>query len=267
MVINTVLKDIQTKGFEVVKQRKSGGEYVSGVLISDRLSDNDQSCSYLKTKVFSQDPIRPKANMTSSKLSTDSNQVNADSSIDQKLVARVKKGDKKAFDLLVVKYQGRVASIISRYVSDYHEVADVTQETFIKAYRAIERFRGDSAFYTWIYRIAINCAKNYLQAKGRRPPSFDVDVNDAQHLTNASRLKEVASPEAFLEKDQLEKVIKQALDSLPEDLRVALTLREFDHLSYDDIAEIMACPVGTVRSRIFRAREVIDKEISAMRDN
>jgi len=234
---------------------------LSNILITPRLSDNDSSCvisSSMKIR-------RPAAEMVINNNATNLNSSSPDSSIDQKLVARVQKGDKKAFDLLVIKYQGRVASIVSRYVSDYHEVSDVTQEAFIKAYRAIDRFRGDSAFYTWVYRIAINCAKNYLQAKGRRPANSDINIDDAENLSSVRYLKELATPENILDKDQLEAVIKQTIQSLPEDLRVALTLREFDNLSYENIAEIMACPVGTVRSRIFRAREAVDKEIMAMR--
>ena len=220
------------------------------ILISKALGDN-----VVKLK-------QKKINMTNT---TPSSPIAADASIDHQLVQRVQRGDKSAFDLLVTKYQSKVASVVSRYVSDYHEVADVTQESFIKAYRAIDRFRGDSAFYTWIYRIAINCAKNYLQAKGRRPPSRDYEVEDAELNPNASALKDTSSPENILGKDQLETVIKNTIKGLPEDLRVALTLREFDNLSYDEIADIMGCPVGTVRSRIFRAREAIDNEIKAMR--
>lgn len=194
-----------------------------------------------------------------------SNQVNTDTNIDHQLVLRVQRGDKTAFDLLVTKYQNKVASVVSRYVTDFHEVADVTQEAFIKAYRAIDKFRGDSAFYTWIYRIAINCAKNYLQSKGRRPPTSDFELDEAELNPGARALKDNASPESLLGKEQLESVIKNTIKALPEDLRVALTLREFDNLSYDEIADIMECPVGTVRSRIFRAREAIDTEIKAMR--
>lgn len=182
-------------------------------------------------------------------------------SIDQKLVERVKAGDKRAFDLLVQKYQHKIIGLIGRYVYDQHEALDVAQEAFIKAYRAIPNFRGESAFYTWMYRIAINTAKNHLVAKGRRPPDVDVDVEDAQHFEGASDLKDIANPENSLYRDELERVVKQALDALPEDLRVALTLREFEGLSYEDIAQVMDCPVGTVRSRIFRAREAIDKEV------
>jgi RNA polymerase sigma-70 factor (ECF subfamily) len=184
--------------------------------------------------------------------------------VDQKLVARAARGDKQAFDLLVLKYQGRVASIISRYVSDYHEVADVAQETFIKAYRALGKFRGDSAFYTWLYRIAVNCAKNYLVAKGRRPPGSDLDSADAEHLSEGYRLHDNQSPEHLLGTQQLEEVVKRSILALPEDLRVALTLREFDGLSYEEIAQVMECPIGTVRSRIFRAREAVDHAIQGL---
>ena len=179
--------------------------------------------------------------------------------VDQQLVERVKAGDKRAFDLLVKKYQHKIIALIGRYVYDHHEAQDVAQETFIKAYRALPKFRGDSAFYTWIYRIAINTAKNHLVARGRRPA--DVDVDDAQFFEGDNQLKDIATPENQLYKDELELVIKRALNKLPEDLRVALTLREFDGMSYEEIADVMDCPVGTVRSRIFRAREAIDKEI------
>jgi len=227
----------------------------SAVLILKSLSDNDAS--------FTQNKQSMMQSTKASKLEIE----NPDSSLDHKLVLRVRNGDKKAFDLLVVKYQGRVASVVSRYVKDSHEVFDVTQEAFIKAYRAINSFRGESAFYTWLYRIAINCAKNYLQSRGRRPPSSDVDVSDAEHLVSAYHLKDIATPETIHYSNQLEQVIKRTIDQLPEDLRTALTLREFENLSYEDIAVVMACPVGTVRSRIFRARETIEKEINAMRDS
>jgi len=183
------------------------------------------------------------------------------SAIDGQLVKRVQAGDSRAYDLLVKKYQHKIIGLIGRYVYDHHEALDVAQEAFIKAYRALPKFRGDSAFYTWLYRIAINTAKNHLVAKGRRPPDVDVAVEDAHYFGGDSELKDIESPENNLYRDELEAIVKRVLDKLPEDLRVALTLREFDGLSYEDIANVMDCPVGTVRSRIFRAREAIDKEI------
>jgi len=185
---------------------------------------------------------------------------------DQQLVERVQKGDKRAFDLLVLKYQHKIAGLVSRYIHDSHEVLDVTQEAFIKAYRAIGRFRGDSAFYTWLYRIAINTAKNYLVSRGRRPPDSDVDVADAEYFEAATKLKETDTPENELMKDELERTVNKAINQLPEDLKAAVTLREFDGLSYEEIADIMQCPVGTVRSRIFRAREAIDNAIAGLLD-
>ncbi len=177
--------------------------------------------------------------------------------VDKKLVERVQAGDKTAFDLLVRKYQHKIIALIGRYVYDFHEAQDVAQETFIKAYRALPKFRGDSAFYTWLYRIAINTAKNHLVSRGRKP----VDVDDAQFFEGDHQLKDIATPENELYKDELDLVIKRTLNKLPEDLRMALTLREFEGMSYDEIARVMDCPVGTVRSRIFRARETLDKEI------
>lgn len=182
--------------------------------------------------------------------------------VDRQLVERVKAGDKRAFDLLVKKYQHKIIGLIGRYVYDSHEAMDVAQETFIKAYRALPKFRGDSAFYTWLYRIAINTAKNHLVSRGRRPANVDVD--DAQYFEGDSELKDVDTPENCLYRDELEAVIKDTLNKLPEDLRMALTLREFDGMSYEDIAGVMECPVGTVRSRIFRAREALDKEIKPL---
>jgi RNA polymerase sigma-70 factor (ECF subfamily) len=182
-------------------------------------------------------------------------------STDSQLVLRVQRGDKRAFDLLVLKYQFRLQAIVARYIRDDHEVADVTQEAFIKAYRALPNFRGDSQFYTWLYRIAINTAKNYLVSKSRRPANSDIDIVDAEQFANNERLIDESSPENALFKDELEKVINDTLSSLPEDLRTALTLREFEGLSYEDIAVVMDCPVGTVRSRIFRAREFIDDSV------
>jgi RNA polymerase sigma-70 factor (ECF subfamily) len=186
---------------------------------------------------------------------------------DQQLVERVQNGDKRAFDLLVIKYQHKMISVVSRYVRDSHEVQDVVQEAFIKAYRALGNFRGDSAFYTWIYRIAINTAKNHLVSRGRRPPAFDVDVNDAEYYSGSDFLKDVDTPENNLFRDELHEALNRAIKELPEDLRTAVTLREMEGLSYEDIADVMGCPVGTVRSRIFRAREAIEKRIEPLLDN
>lgn len=185
---------------------------------------------------------------------------------DQQLVDRVFKGDKHAFDLLVLRYQHRILGLIGRFIRDPAEVEDVAQEAFIKAYRALPKFRGDSAFYTWLYRIAINTAKNYIVARGRRPPTTDVDVEDAEFLENNAPLTDIGTPEAIQEKDDLQRVIKEAIEDLPEDLRTAFTLREFSGLSYEEITEIMGCPVGTIRSRIFRAREALDKKIRPLLD-
>ena len=180
---------------------------------------------------------------------------------DEQLVVRVQKGDKRAFDLLVLKYQQKVHSIVGRFVRDTDEVADVVQESFIKAYRAIPNFRGDSQFYTWLYRIAVNTAKNYLVSRSRRPPASDVDVADAEYYSGSDYLKDLGTPENNLFKDELEAVIVKAIADLPEDLRTAVTLREYEGLSYEGISEIMDCPVGTIRSRIFRAREAIDAHV------
>ena len=182
------------------------------------------------------------------------------SDTDQQLVQRAQRGDLRAFDLLVLKYQGRIAALVSRYVSDAGEVEDVTQEAFIKAYRALGKFRGDSAFYTWLYRIAANAAKNYLVAKGRRPGA-DATIEDAEGFDESGLLSESASPEALAMGGELAEVVESALNALPDELKAALMLREFDGLSYDDIADVLGCPVGTVRSRIFRAREAIDQRV------
>ncbi len=182
------------------------------------------------------------------------------SDTDKQLVQRAQRGDLRAFDLLVLKYQGRIAALISRYVSDAGEVEDVTQEAFIKAYRALGKFRGDSAFYTWLYRIAANAAKNHLVAKGRRPGG-DATIEDAEGCDEGGLLSEGGSPEALAMGGELAEVIESALNALPEELKAALMLREFDGLSYDDIADVLGCPVGTVRSRIFRAREAIDQRV------
>lgn len=184
--------------------------------------------------------------------------------IDQELVERVQRGDKKAFDLLVLKYQQKVANLISRYVRDPSETLDVTQEAFIKAYRAIPNFRRESAFYTWLYRIAINTAKNYLVAQKRRPPNADIDAETAEQLDVGVRLKEHATPENHLLEAEIGDTVTQAINDLPEDLRTAITLRELEGLSYEEIARAMDCPVGTVRSRIFRARAAIDAKLQPL---
>lgn len=183
---------------------------------------------------------------------------------DQQLVERVQQGDKRAFDLLVLKYQHKIISVVNRYVRDSADVQDVVQEAFIKAYRALENFRGDSAFYTWMYRIAINTAKNYLISRGRRPPSSDVDVDDAEHYAGNENLQDFDTPETTLFCEQLQAAVESTIENLPEDLRTAVTLREMDGLSYEEIADVMKCPVGTVRSRIFRAREAIDKVVQPL---
>ena len=181
--------------------------------------------------------------------------------VDRELVARVQRGDKKAFDLLVLKYQHKVANLVMRYIKDPGDTLDVTQEAFIKAYRALPNFRGESAFYTWLYRIAINTAKNYLVAQSRRPPGTDVDAEAAEQLDVGVALKEHATPERELLTDEIARTIQSAIDELPEDLRTAITLRELEGLSYEEIAKTMSCPIGTVRSRIFRARDAIEKKL------
>ena len=180
---------------------------------------------------------------------------------DQQLVERVQAGDKRAFDLLVLKYQHKIISLVGRYVNDHHEAMDVSQEAFIKAYRALANFRGDSQFYTWLYRIAVNTAKNHLVSRSRRPPGSDVDVEDAEYYEGGAALRDIETPENALFGAELKQVVEAAISDLPDDLRTAVTLREFDGLSYEDIADIMDCPVGTVRSRIFRAREAIDNKV------
>ena len=180
---------------------------------------------------------------------------------DQQLVDRVRAGDKNAFNFLVLRYQNRVAALVARFIKDHQEVEDVTQEAFIKAYRALHLFRGDSAFYTWLYRIAVNTAKNTLVARGRSPPASDLDAGEAELVDIGSPLRDHETPEGSLATAALKEAVEKAIEELPEDLRTAFTLREFSGLSYEDITEVMNCPVGTVRSRIFRAREAIDKVI------
>jgi RNA polymerase sigma-70 factor (ECF subfamily) len=189
-----------------------------------------------------------------------------ESNVDQYLVERVQRGEKQAFDILVRKYQHKLVKLILRYVHDPDEVMDVTQEAFIKAYRALPGFRGDSAFYTWLYRIAINTAKNHLISQGRRPPDDDINVEDAERMDADTGLKDYATPEHLLAKDQIEATVFEAIEHLPDDLRTAITLRELEGLSYEEIAEAMGCPVGTVRSRIFRAREVIQNKLKPLLD-
>ena len=183
---------------------------------------------------------------------------------DQILVERVQGGDKKAFDLLVIKYQSRIVKVITRYMRDPVEALDLAQEAFIKAYRALPNFRGDSAFYTWLYRIAINTAKNHIVAQGRRPPTDDIEASEAEYYEGPSALKDNASPESELLRDEIQQVIFSAIEALPADLRTAITLRELEDMSYEEIAETMECPIGTVRSRIFRAREAIDKKLEPL---
>lgn len=184
--------------------------------------------------------------------------------VDSELVKRVQEGDKKAFDMLVIKYQQRIMNLISRFVRDQHEVQDIAQEAFIKAYRALPNFRGDSAFYTWLYRIAINTAKNFLVSQGRRPPGSDIDSADAEQYDGGDALRDSGSPERLMFRDEVKEMIFKTIDDLPEDLRTAIMLREIDGLSYEEIAESMDCPVGTVRSRIFRARDAIDQKIGPL---
>jgi RNA polymerase sigma-70 factor (ECF subfamily) len=182
-------------------------------------------------------------------------------STDQELVRRAQAGDRRAFDLLVLKYQQKVTNLIGRYIRDPVEVLDVAQDAFLKAYRALDGFRGDSAFYTWLYRIAVNTVKNHLVAQGRRPPGDDLEADVAEQMDLGTRLRENATPERHLLTDEIARTVQQALDALPEDLRTAIVLRELEGLSYEEIATAMECPIGTVRSRIFRAREAIDKRL------
>lgn len=183
---------------------------------------------------------------------------------DQLLVERVQQGDKKAFDLLVGKYQQKIFNLVLRFVSDPDEALDVCQESFIKAYRAIGNFRGDSAFYTWLYRIAANTAKNYLATMKRRPPKTDLDAVEAEQYVTDGRLKNVDTPEREMMRDEIQHTVNKTIEGLPEELRTALLLREIEGMSYEEIAEVMDCPIGTVRSRIFRARDAVDKKLQPL---
>lgn len=187
-----------------------------------------------------------------------------DNELDGALVKRVQAGDTRAFDLLVRKYQHRIVALIGRYVADRSECQDVAQEAFLRAWRAIDSFRGDSAFYTWLYQIAVNTAKNYLVAMRRRPPREDVDAEDAVYGPNSERLSESATPEHELMREEIEQTVISAVKELPKELRDAITLREVNGLSYEEIAQAMDCPVGTVRSRIFRAREAVDRKLQPL---
>ena len=184
--------------------------------------------------------------------------------LDEDIVLRVQRGDRSGFDFLVIKYQHKIIQLVNRYVKDPSEAQDVAQETFIKAYRALGNFRGDSAFYTWLYRIAINTAKNYLVSRSRRSSDYQVDIQDAEALENAPQLQGMETPERLLLNQEIIDTIKIAIDKLPEEMRTAIMLREFEGMSYEEIAEAMDCPVGTVRSRIFRAREAIDNKLNPL---
>ncbi len=185
---------------------------------------------------------------------------------DEELVKRVQAGDKTAFDALVRKYQHKIVNLVSRYVYDPSAAQDVSQEAFIKAYRGLSSFRGDSAFYTWLYRIAINTAKNHLVSQSRRTPDYEVDAQDAEQMGGESALKEYATPEGELLSEEIQAAVQRTIESLPEDLKTAITLRELEGMSYEEIAQTMGCPIGTVRSRIFRAREAIDRTLRPLLD-
>ncbi len=187
--------------------------------------------------------------------------------LDLELVKRVQSGDKKAFDVLVRKYQHRIGAVIGRFVHDYAESQDIAQETFIRAYRALNNFRGDAQFYTWLYRIAVNTAKNHLVSMKRRPPTSDVDADDAEHFEGAYRMHDSDTPEHELLREEIARTVSEVVEALPEELRQAITLREMEGLSYEEISETMDCPIGTVRSRIFRAREAIDLRLRPLMDS
>ena len=194
-------------------------------------------------------------------------QMTPESDLDQELVRRVQRGESTAFDALVRKYQHRIVALIGRYIADWSECQDVAQETFIRAYRALPNFRGDSQFYTWLHRIAVNTAKNHLVAQNRRPPTDDVDASDAEQYDSGIRLRDTATPEHELLRQEIELTVMRAVEALPEELRMAINLREVEGLSYEEIATRMDCPIGTVRSRIFRAREAIDNELRPLLDH
>ena len=186
----------------------------------------------------------------------------SDREIDRQLVERAQRGDKRAFELLVEKYQRKLARLLSRFIRDPAEVEDVTQEAFIKAYRALPAFRGDSAFYTWLYRIGINTAKNYLMAMGRRAPtSTEVEADEAEGFEEGEQLRDINTPESLLLSNEIAETVNSTIEALPEELRTAIQLREIEGMSYEDIAQVMNCPIGTVRSRIFRAREAIAEQL------
>jgi RNA polymerase sigma-70 factor (ECF subfamily) len=209
----------------------------------------------------------PAGGSTTTHVQGQKNPLMGDREVDQQLVERAQRGDKRAFELLVAKYQRKLGRLLSRMVRDPAEVEDVTQEAFIKAYRALPSFRGDSAFYTWLYRIAINTAKNYLVALGRRAPTTtEFDNEDAENFEEAEGLRDSATPESELHGKQIAATVNRAMEALPEDLRKAITLREIDGLTYEEIAAVMNCPIGTVRSRIFRARDAIAAELRPLLD-
>lgn len=191
----------------------------------------------------------------------------ADNITDKEIIERVKNGDKKAYDLLVLKYQQRVINLISRFVKNHADALDISQETFIKAYKALPNFRGESAFYTWLYRIAVNTAKNHLTVQSRKITKSDYDVTEIEQIEGNMSLTEQTTPENLLIKDELQDIVLNTIENLPEDLKSAIMLREIEGLSYEEIAAVMECPVGTVRSRIFRARETIDNKIKPLLKN